>query len=189
MNLLKFAEQSEGALTEARKRALLESLKADLADSCTVENAIVASMANYEADEYSGYRKLDLLKFYNTVLFLCKEGVVKTKLNKLLFYADFKNFKTPLRSPARDMPIYLSVPPPTCLYYATMRSLRMIDFIEAVSNSLANSSKRAGNRSECIRHAGASNLLSVKADFEAYCYQDNKYPMRKEGTRRPKPEN
>ncbi|GAG12253.1 unnamed protein product, partial [marine sediment metagenome] len=35
----------------------------------------------------------DLNKFYNAVLYLCKGGVLKTKLNKLLFYTDFKHFK------------------------------------------------------------------------------------------------
>jgi hypothetical protein len=32
-------------------------------------------------------------KFVNAVLYFCQGGVVKTKLNKLLFYADFKHFK------------------------------------------------------------------------------------------------
>jgi len=92
-NLLKFVEGSEGVLPETKREALMRVLRSEQADSCNLENAIVVSVANYEADEYSGYRTLDLPKFYNAVLFLCKDGVVKTKLNKLLFYADFRHFK------------------------------------------------------------------------------------------------
>jgi hypothetical protein len=47
----------------------------------------------YEANELSGYRRLDLGKLFNAILYFCKGGVLKTKLNKLLFYADFKHFK------------------------------------------------------------------------------------------------
>jgi len=32
-------------------------------------------------------------KFLNTILYLCQGGEIKTKLNKLLFYADFLHFK------------------------------------------------------------------------------------------------
>ena len=36
---------------------------------------------------------LGLAKLFNAILFFCKGRVLKTKLNKLLFYADFKHFK------------------------------------------------------------------------------------------------
>lgn len=46
-----------------------------------------------ELDEYSGFKKFDMERFHNAVLYFCKGGVIKTKLNKLMFYADFKHFK------------------------------------------------------------------------------------------------
>jgi putative zinc finger/helix-turn-helix YgiT family protein len=46
-------------------------------------------------DSFSGYKEYDLNKFKNAILYLAQRlgGVLKTKLNKLLFYADFLNFK------------------------------------------------------------------------------------------------
>ena len=61
----------------------------------------------YEPDEFSGYRRLDLDKFFNVVLYFCKDGDFKTKINKLLFYADFLHFKqytVLLPGPATPMP-------------------------------------------------------------------------------------
>lgn len=44
---------------------------------------------------YKGFVEFDFNKFFNIVLFFCKKlpNVSKTKLMKLLFYADFKNYK------------------------------------------------------------------------------------------------
>lgn len=36
---------------------------------------------------------LDLAKLFSAILFFCREGILKTVLNKLLFYSDFKHFK------------------------------------------------------------------------------------------------
>lgn len=48
----------------------------------------------YDSDEYSGYVNLNLDKIFNSILFFAREQkLFKTKLNKLLFFADFKHFK------------------------------------------------------------------------------------------------
>ncbi len=48
----------------------------------------------YPIDIYSGYRRLDLNKLFSSILYFCnKSETVKTKLNKLLFFSDFKHFK------------------------------------------------------------------------------------------------
>lgn len=48
----------------------------------------------YEPNAFSGFRKLDLEKLFSSIVYFCaKSAVVKTKLNKLLFYADFKHYK------------------------------------------------------------------------------------------------
>lgn len=46
-------------------------------------------------DLMSGFREFDLYKFENMVLYLTQrlEGALKTKINKLLWYVDFLNFK------------------------------------------------------------------------------------------------
>ncbi|MFW6103233.1 MAG: type II TA system antitoxin MqsA family protein [Chloroflexota bacterium] len=47
------------------------------------------------SDEYSGYRALDLDKLFTVVLELTQRcgGLVKTKLNKMLWYCDFLHFR------------------------------------------------------------------------------------------------
>ena len=46
-------------------------------------------------DEYSGFAKLDLDKIMNMITYIAEKakGIFTTKLNKLLWYADFLNFK------------------------------------------------------------------------------------------------
>ncbi|MCK5592146.1 MAG: DUF4065 domain-containing protein [Candidatus Pacebacteria bacterium] len=53
-------------------------------------------MSNKEVNEYTGYRRFDLEKMKNMILFFAhKETVVlKTKINKLLWYVDSLYFKT-----------------------------------------------------------------------------------------------
>ena len=43
--------------------------------------------------EYNGYTNLDSKKIYNMILFFAEDGVLKTKLVKEMFYADFLNYK------------------------------------------------------------------------------------------------
>ncbi len=52
------------------------------------------NFAEYSESEFSGFQKFNLNKFINVIKFFCSDdGVLKTKLLKLLFYADFKYFK------------------------------------------------------------------------------------------------
>jgi hypothetical protein len=46
-----------------------------------------------DPDEYNGFKSFDNDRFVNAIVYFCKHGVFKTKLNKLLFYLDFKHFK------------------------------------------------------------------------------------------------
>ena len=48
---------------------------------------------SFKPTEYNGYTKLDFTKVINVILFFAKEGVLKTKLLKEMFYADFINYK------------------------------------------------------------------------------------------------
>jgi len=93
-NLLKLVEKSGDLLGKERKNSLLTRLRDLQTKSCSIDSAISINLANYEPDEFSGYRTLDLEKLYNMILFFSKPpGVFKTKLNKLLFYADFRHFR------------------------------------------------------------------------------------------------
>ena len=93
-NFLKLIEEAPSALSEDKYRRLIEELQKEEEESLSFERIIELHFGRYEPTESSGYKKLDLPRLFNAILFLCKEpGVMKTKLNKLLFYADFKHFK------------------------------------------------------------------------------------------------
>src|SRR3989304_4082899 len=92
-NLLKLIEESPGALPADKHSRLVKELGAAEAEACSFERVMEERFANYEPGEFSGYRRFDLQRLFNAILFLCRGGALKTKLNKLLFYADFKHFK------------------------------------------------------------------------------------------------
>jgi hypothetical protein len=93
-NLLRLLDETpEGTIAEERKTRIVRDLRALEEEACTLERIYTDRFGRYEADEYSGYRPLELEKLFNAILYFCKGGVLKTKLNKLLFYADFKHYK------------------------------------------------------------------------------------------------
>lgn len=93
-NLLRLLEDAPaGAVAEEKKSRIMGELRAIEEESCTLEKIYADRFGRYEADSFSGYRRLELEKLKSAILYFCKGGVLKTKLNKLLFYADFKHFK------------------------------------------------------------------------------------------------
>jgi putative zinc finger/helix-turn-helix YgiT family protein len=92
-NLLKLIEEAADALSEEKRNRLINELKAAEEEACSLEMIYEERFGKYEANELSGYRRFDLGKLFNAILYFCKGGVLKTKLNKLLFYADFMHFK------------------------------------------------------------------------------------------------
>jgi putative zinc finger/helix-turn-helix YgiT family protein len=92
-NLLKLIEEAPDALSEEKRNRLINELKAAEEEACSLEMIYEERFGKYEANELSGYRRFDLGKLFNAILYFCKGGVLKTKLNKLLFYADFMHFK------------------------------------------------------------------------------------------------
>lgn len=132
-NLLRLIEKLEGIFTETRKRKILEILRKSEEISSSLDNTIMINFGSTEKDDLNGFRKLDLSRLYNAVLFFSREGVLKSKLNKLLFYADFKHFKeytlsiTGLRY--AHLP-YGPVPDNYAMYYAAMFSKGLVEFSE-----------------------------------------------------------
>lgn len=90
LNLIK--ETSKAFIPEKRER-LIQQLEAVESEAVSINKIFEFRLGNYQPDEFSGYLKLNLAKLQNAILFFCKGGQLKTKLNKLLFYADFKHFK------------------------------------------------------------------------------------------------
>lgn len=91
-NFFQLIINSTEILNESKKKKLIDTLLTK-GNQNYFENIYKVRFGNYSPDEFSGNNKLSLEKFFNVILFLCKDGQYKTKLNKLVFYVDFKNFK------------------------------------------------------------------------------------------------
>jgi len=81
-------------------------------------------------DICSGFRYFDVERFENAVLYLCSNisNLTKTKLNKLLWYCDFLNFRLNGRSLTGTVYVHLPYGPvpknyECCLAYLTARKL------------------------------------------------------------------
>jgi putative zinc finger/helix-turn-helix YgiT family protein len=92
-NLMRLIEDTPEALPEGKRKRFLDELQKECELVLAPEKVCEERLRRYEPDEFSGYRRLDLDKFFNVVLYFCKDGDFKTKINKLLFYADFLHFK------------------------------------------------------------------------------------------------
>jgi putative zinc finger/helix-turn-helix YgiT family protein len=94
VKLWDLVNNSVDIFSEVKKRKVLDAIKEEQEPIVTsLERFITLNFQNYNPDEYSGFKKFDIDRFLNAVLYFCKGGVTKTKLNKLLFYADFKHYK------------------------------------------------------------------------------------------------
>jgi hypothetical protein len=92
-NLLKLIAANPDILPEEKRDRLIQELRVGEGGTCSFERIYEERFGKYDESELSGYKKLDLAKLSNAILYFCKGGILKTKLNKLLFYADFKHFK------------------------------------------------------------------------------------------------
>ena len=92
-NLLTLIKETPDAFLPDKRDRMIQQLEAAEAEATSINRFFEARFGNYQPDEFSGYLKLRLEKLQNAILFFCKGGQLKTKLNKLLFYADFKHFK------------------------------------------------------------------------------------------------
>ena len=94
-NLMRLGEANATSIAQSKLDRLLSTLRKRLEqDDTELRKLCEERFGQHKPDIYTGYRKLDIDKLFNAILFLCtKTEVVKTKLNKLLFYADFKHFK------------------------------------------------------------------------------------------------
>ena len=185
-NLLKLISKSENVFTELRKKRLVEALREVEANSHSIDDTIILNFGSYEPDEFSGYRNLDLAKFYNAVLFFCKDGVFETKLNKLLFYADFKHFKdytVPITGARYAHLPYGPVPDNYAMYYGALNSRMAIEFIEKyIGETDVGTIIRATEEPDLSRFSPSELriIACVKEDFETYSAKDMKEFSHKE---------
>ena len=93
-NLRKLIEENPGTVNEQTRREVIERIDQVEKEACTWHDLFLELYGNKTPDIFTGYKSFDFTKFIQTVKFFCFQGrVFKTKLMKLLFYADFKHFK------------------------------------------------------------------------------------------------
>lgn len=94
-NLLRLIKRKPGILPTNKQARLMTSLETTInQNGGSLKAVFEKQFGNYEPGEYSGYKRLDIEKLLNAILyFATDETPSMTKLNKLLFYCDFKHFK------------------------------------------------------------------------------------------------
>jgi putative zinc finger/helix-turn-helix YgiT family protein len=92
-NLQRIVNKNGGFLPEKKRKRLLNELTAAAEKICSFPNILSERFGQYEPSVESGFKKLDLNKLFQMIIFFAKDGVLKSKLCKLIFYADFKCFK------------------------------------------------------------------------------------------------
>ena len=94
-NLLDLVEEKPSALSDEKRERILNLLREITEEHEKSFLSIFESrFGSYAASILSGYQPLSVSKLLNAIIFFCKDAEIpKTKLNKLLFYADFKHYK------------------------------------------------------------------------------------------------
>lgn len=94
-NLLELIEEKPNIFSDDKRSRILSLLQEITSENDKPFITIFESrFGSYPASIKSGYQPLNIPKLLNSIIFFCKDAQIpKTKLNKLLFYADFKHFK------------------------------------------------------------------------------------------------
>lgn len=93
-NLLRLINDAPSALKDEKRERIITELKAAESKSYTLDRIFEEQLNSHSPSLFNGYQKFNMSKFTNAMLFLCTGGgQLKTKINKLLFYTDFKCFK------------------------------------------------------------------------------------------------
>ena len=91
-NLLELVEHKSNALGPGKRERLLCAQRQPQQGRGWKSRP--KSGCQYEPDVFSGFLPLNIEKLHNAMTFFClRDAVPRTKLNKLLFYADFRHFK------------------------------------------------------------------------------------------------
>ena len=93
-NLLKILESKPKLLSESNRNRIIQLLQEKDQNCGDLLEDAIEQFGSYSPSLLSGYIRFDVNKLFQAMKFFClNDRVVKTKLMKLLFYADFKHFK------------------------------------------------------------------------------------------------
>lgn len=135
-NLFSLIESRPDAIPEEKRQTLINRLNKIDDEACSLQSLYEKIFSKYPVDEYSGYQKMDLDKFKNAVLYFCfPNGAWKSKLNKEMFYADFKHNKeygVPITGSNYVRIPYGPSPDKYAYHYATLTELDVISIEEEI---------------------------------------------------------
>lgn len=127
-------ENTKCKMTERGRKTFEQSIRKSNPNKASdlIDKGINEYFADTNFTEYSGFSKFDLKKFTSMVLFFVNKvpKLTKTKLNKLMFYSDFKYFNDHTVSISGASYAKLPhgpVPNQYSLLYASMESANLID--------------------------------------------------------------
>lgn len=172
--LLKLVESSKDVFNERKKKHLMDGLKQIGEEAFSLDNTIEIKAGDSEPGEFNGYKRIDLQKLYNAMLFFSREGILKSKLLKLLFYADFKHFKESTISVTGARYAHASygpVPHNFLMYFASLADHGMADFEEEFyPNGYAGEIVKARKEPDLnVFSPGELRILATVAeDFKSY---------------------
>jgi uncharacterized phage-associated protein len=93
-NLQKILEDKPDLLSSTTRDRVLKRLSDQGQDGSDLLVEAIEKFGNYAPDVMSGYIRFNAKKLFEVIKFFCYDDqVFRTKLMKLLFYADFKHFK------------------------------------------------------------------------------------------------
>lgn len=93
-NLLGILEKKTELLSDVNRNRIISLLQKKDQNCTTLIEKAIEQLGDYSPGIWSGYVRFDLNKLFQAMKFFCYDDkVFKTKLMKLLFYADFKHFK------------------------------------------------------------------------------------------------
>jgi len=157
-NLKKLIHDNHNAIPVQKQEFILKTISNELSKD-QLENSLFSSMGlgDYPANEYSGFAHLDIKKVLNNILFFCTgSGELKTKLNKLLFYADFLHCKDYGRSITGGQYVHLPFGP-------------VIDNYEFYFASLIHKEKALiVEEKECGTHIGENFIATKQPDIRMF---------------------
>ncbi|MEW6657661.1 MAG: type II TA system antitoxin MqsA family protein [Thermodesulfobacteriota bacterium] len=124
--LLNLVVQNGDFLASKKRERLISLLENEIQEKHSFPLILVELFGKYAPNIYSGFQKLNIDKVFQAIIFFCTDGTLKTKLNKLLFYADFKHYKDNALSITGLRYVHLKygpVPDNYEHYYATLQDI------------------------------------------------------------------
>ncbi len=168
-NLLHLIKQKGDFLPLDKREKLISLLGNEIEETQSFPLIFAELFGKYRPDILSGFQKFNLSKLFQAIIFFCVGGALKTKLNKLLFYADFKHYKeytTSITGLRYVHLMYGPVPDNYEFYYATLQNEKVIKVDEIfIGDYVGENLVSIGEPDFSIFESSEINTLIAVKDF------------------------